>query len=246
MGHELLRTQSNAVFESLCNINLNPADFEWQKSFFSQSLMTGFGGMGGGMGAGAFGVQQDRQTYPRLVFKKSKQFYFHFGFAPNSHTYNCCPGTNFFEEGGTTGPWEKQLEAVRNWAQQLKKEVELPNLWADLDKYQIAVLPAIHESNANTTISWSEAEDIAVKLKYLGDEINKLYSLNAEQNAFVRSKLTYLENAAKRLGWKDWIYLSLSVFQLIAMGLTLTPEQCNQLGDLVKAAFNKIIHLLGK
>jgi len=231
MRHKLLKTQYNDVFGTLKDAELNPADFEWgEGNYRSKEYRRGISTL---------------TTCPILKHKDKQDYYFQFELIGNEHSYTCCPGTETIQEHDLVGSWQKQVSAVSRWSRRLKKEIESPNLWLEMGKYQLAISSDITNNIKDEAISWKDAEEIAEKLNLLGDEIDKIYSLTSEQDDFVRDKLNYLANAAKKFTYKDWVFLSLGVFQIVAWRLTLTPEQMKQLGNLIKTFLDGFIHLLG-
>lgn len=233
MEHLLLPTQRNDVFETIREAGLNPGDFKWIMGvYYTQSREITTRG------------KRITNNCPKLQFRDS-YYFFQFELPDSQHYYTCCPGSDSFGEKGNPGRWPDQLQAVRAWAIRLKEEIEAPDSWTEMAKYQVVVSPDIPENALNEVLSVSDAEDIAGKLQIVGDEIQKLYNLTSEQDHFVRGKLNLLEDAAKRVRSKEWVCIALSIFQIIAMGLTLTPEQVQQLTDLLKTVFGSFINLIG-
>ena len=233
MIHKLLKTQFNDVLKTLKNAGLNPGDFEWIERVVSKSE--------------SFLARGDSRSdkYPKLRLKRHAQYYFQFEVLGREHSCTYAPGADFFKEQECSGDWNGQLQAVYDWAVRLREEIEAPDLWMDWKKYQITVSPDVPDNVLNEVISASEAEDISKKLEMLGDQIQEVYNLTSEQDRFVRGKLNFLEDAAKRSRTVEWMFMALSVFQIIAMGLTLTPEQIQQLTGIIKTIFGNFINLIG-
>lgn len=233
MKHKLLPTQENSVFERLQAADMNPADFEWVEGIFytepeKYTLRPG----------------KIKNECPVLRLKKQPQYYFQFEFDYSSHDYTCSPGNDCFAEKGHPCVWIGQLISVENWAGRVKNEIEAPDLWADLNKYQIAISTDVTDDGLNEIISASDAEDISSKLEILGDEIQKVYSLTSEQDRIVRSKLKYLEDAAKRSRTQDWVCIAIATFQTIMMVLVLTPEQQLQMLGIIKTTLGNFMNLI--
>lgn len=226
--HKLLTSQKNQVFEIIERADLNPADFDWSKIKCHRCI-------------------NDEEViclFSKLVLKSHPQYFFLFEMYEDGHCYTCSPGNELFEEEECPDIWEEQLVAVELWVSNLKDEIDAPDLWSDLNKYQIAISPDVADDGLNEVISASEAEIISDKLEFLGDEIKKVYNLVSEQDRFVRTKLKYLAEAAKRSRTQDWAAIALTVFQTIMCGLTLTPEQQQQLLGIIKSTFS-FMNLIG-
>ena len=92
MRHELLKTQSNDVFNTLIECDLNPSDFEWVEGVFyteSTELLT----------KGNY----INNTCPKLILRNNPNYYFQFELYTGSHHYTCCPGAETVEGEGHTG-----------------------------------------------------------------------------------------------------------------------------------------------
>jgi len=225
----LLKTQKNEVFDILLNESLEPADFTWS--------------------------QERGELLPNLLVSRlnyrSGHFYFKFDFALSSH------GRNFvyyciFTPGGKTilhkdypDDWTQQKEHIRSWAKRLKQEIEAPDLWQEIEKYRPTFSLVPPSKLLNEPIPAYEAEDIGESLRGLAGKIESQFKLSSEQTEFVRSKLNYLADAAKRQGRLDWVHTCIGVLITVAMGLALAPEEAGRLWQLVRNLLGKFIHLIG-
>ena len=97
----------------------------------------------------------------------------------------------------------------------------------------------------NEPISGREAEEITDKLKLLAERVEQRFQLTGDQNQFVRDKLSYLADAAKRQRSADWIHTSIGVLVTIMMGLALAPDEARELLLLTKNLLGRFIHLIG-
>ena len=79
----------------------------------------------------------------------------------------------------------------------------------------------------------------------LADKIEQQAKLNEGQNEFVRSKLNYLADAAKRQPRRDWEFMFIGVFIGIVFQLALEPTEAEQFWQLVKSILGPFIHLIG-
>lgn len=236
--HELLKSQKNEVFNAIEGVLLNPADFEWQSNVYRTPEPPN------SISSRRRSFYEENVECPVLVYRYERKFFFQFELHDKYHVYKCCPGANTPEEINQTGQWNSQIQQVANWAYRLRNEIEAPDLWEEMSKYQIVLSPETPESGANEPFSWTEAEEIKVKLEQFGDKIRSVYQLNTEQDTFVRNKLKYLEDSAKRFGKKDWIFLALGVFPIIGKALEMTPDQWQQMLLLIKGLFGSTIHFL--
>ena len=225
----LLKTQKNEVFEILLNEGLEPANFTWS--------------------------QEKGEILPNLIVSRldyrDGHFYFKFDFALSSRSRNFAYFC-IFTPGGETiiyknfpDDWVQQKAHVRSWAKLLKHEIEAPDLWQEIEKYRPTFSLVPPAKLLNEPIPAYEAEDIGEALQQLADKIEGQFNLSSEQNEFVRSKLDYLADAAKRQGRLDWVHTCIGVLITIAMGVAMAPEEASKLWQLAKSLLGKFIHMIG-
>ena len=215
--HKLLKSQKNEVFKILQKVGLEPANFSWT----TQQV-------------------QDIRV-PRLNYLDGK-YYFRFG-ERNQGIYS--PGTERIVQEVSVHLWAELTKWVKDWASSLKREIEVPDLWQEMEKYKTSVSLALPEQLLNEPIPTYEAEQIADKLHELANEIEKQFQLTEDQNQFVRSKLTYLVDAAKRQRSVDWVHTSIGVSITIMLGLALAPDRAKELWQLIESLLRGFIHLIG-
>ena len=231
--YTLLKSQKNEVFKILQEVGLEPAHFSWADIDLMPSV--------------------DR-VVPRLNYLDGK-YYFQFqrdtgksDLQFQRNTGIACkftPGQERTVQCGKATSWGDLRRHVKFWSTYLKREIEATDFWAEMEKYRISVSLALPEQVRNESIPAYEAEEIANKLQALADKIDELFELNTDQNQFVRSKLNYLAEAAKRQRSMDLVYTSIGVFGTIAMGLALTPGKTRELWQLMKSLIEPFLHLIG-
>lgn len=223
--HKLLKTQKNYVFKVLQKIGLEPANFSWKHQQITDP--------------DDLSADEDI-IVPRLEYLDG-EYYFQF------EKYSCTfsPGQTKAVEYKNLERSDEQLFFVRKWAEDIKRQIEAPDLWAEIEKYR-ATLPLVTgEQLVNEPIPAYEVEEIADKLQQLAGKIEQQFELNDEQNKFVRNKLNYLADAAKRQPRRDWENILISVFIGIAFQLALDPTKAQQFWQLVKRIIGPFIHLIG-
>ena len=198
--HILLKSQKNEVFKILQKVGLEPANFSWT----TQQV-------------------QDIRV-PRLNYLDGK-YYFRYG-ERNQGIYS--PGTQRIVQEVSVHLWAELTKWVKDWASSLKGEIETADLWQEMEKYKTSVSLALPEQLLNEPIPTYEAEHIADKLHELANEIEKQFQLTNDQNQFVRSKLNYLADAAKRQRSVDWVHTSIGVSITIMLGLALVLSPQNK------------------
>jgi len=227
-NYKLLKTQKNEVFQFLQQVGLEPANFSWTEE---PSILN------------------PRAKVFRLNYG-SGLFYFQFDFAGNiqqglSHYCEYSPAEDVVVVRQHPGDWRSQICHVNSWLECLKREVNEPDLWAEMEKYTASMSLALPEQLLNEPIPAYKAEEIASQLKVLASKIDDQLKLDAEQSQFVHGKLDYLAEAAKRQRSTDWVHTSIGVCVTIAVSLALAPDKAQQLWQLMKGLLGPFIHLLG-
>lgn len=220
--HKLLKSQKNDVFRTLQAAGLEPANFSW----IDKSKVPNTG-----------------RAVPKLEYLDGG-YYFQFDMLHGDHSCTFSPGIEKIIYRERTVNWQNQMSCVADWIHCLKRETEAPDLWQEMEKYKTSMSLALPEQLLNEPISTSEANEIANKVHLLADKIEELFQLTAEQNRFVRNKLNYLADTAKRQRSVDWVHTSIGVFITIAMALSLPPDRAKELWQLIESVLGGFIHLI--
>jgi len=226
--YKLLKTQKNEVFKILREAGLEPANFSWAE-YEKTVYLTG---------------SRSKKTVPRLNYLDG-DYYFQFEMFDDKYHCEFSPSHEQKVQYGTLLSWATQKVIVETWAEFLKKEIEAPDLWQEIEKYRAALPLVADEQLVNEPIPAYEVEEIAEKMQLLADKIEEQFELDEEQNQFVRTKLNYLTDAAKRQPRRDWENILISVFIGIAFQLALDPTKAQQFWQLVKGIIGPFIHLIG-
>jgi hypothetical protein len=215
----LLRSQRNRVFELLQEAGLEPAEFSWAKEEI------------------AGGIVVSRLNY------RDGAHYFQF----SSHELNAwcvaCPGRYRSLDYEYPKDWNEQQGVFRSWAACLKREIEVPDPWGALAKYQAVLGMEPPDNVVNEPISACEADEIRRVLVRLGERIGQELKLDGEAVALVRGKFAYLAEAARRQKSRDWVYMALGVCATLAMSLSLSADGAAALWDLVQNEVGRVAHL---
>jgi hypothetical protein len=225
--HLLLTTQKNEIYEILLATGLEPADFSWSEEA---------------------GINHPALAVSRLKYRDG-HFYFQFDFITHTgtlrHYSSFSPGKEQAVEDYYADSWIAQVAAAREWVSFLKREIDAPDLWLEIKKYQATFSLVPPAKLLNEPIPTYEADQIGEALRLLTGEIKKQFKLTTKQNEFVRSKLDYLADAAKRQPRLDWVHTCIGVLITIAMGLAMAPAEASKLWQLTKELLGKFVHLIG-
>jgi hypothetical protein len=121
--------------------------------------------------------------------------------------------------------WGTISPRISAWLKDVKRDLETPDLWAELQRDGRLLLDATsNDVTGNSPFTPDEQNDIAARLQALAEHARRIYSLSAAQMRILDAKLDYLVNAARRLGRKDWLNVCAGVILSYILGASLPPE----------------------
>ncbi len=226
----LKRTEKNQVFEAVLQFGFSVGDFEW-----SEAEET------------AHQRRRSVQCRVSIVTHRPTGYSFIFGgfhvrFSPGYR------GKVDSEEH--LGSWDLKLAFFRTWLQQLKREVDAPDLWTvaaeDANFFQLS--STINASN--TPFSSDEQTYISARLDAMRDFILASAQLADGQRQLVEAQIEFTKEATKRLGRFDWKALFVGTLMSLLMGLVANavfePDRARQLFHMAADAFTPLFtNLLG-
>jgi hypothetical protein len=154
--------------------------------------------------------------------------YFVFDWEPSypssGHLAVFSPGLQTYEETALQGDWYRQMDVVRQWLQNVRREYTAPDLWAELERERELLAGEGSPVMENTPFTPEEQEHIARQMRELGEYVRQNYDLAAEQAAALESRLDYLVDAAKRTSRLDWRTLLVGTMFQLAVEAIVPPE----------------------
>jgi hypothetical protein len=225
--YPILRSQKNEILNLIKESELDPFNFIWR--------------------VGASKYTHTDSGVPVLVSRLSydgTEYYFQFDFVKEQHYAIFSPGGEKLVEEQYPGSWISQLSSVWRWLTFLKREIEQPDLWAELAKYQLPPGEQISSGIGNEPFTAQQADQIIEGLRKVRAYLEAEFDFNEQQQKLVDEKLDYLMGAAKRQGRKDWLHTSIGVIFTLATALALSPEQAKTIWNILKVAVSGIIQLL--
>jgi hypothetical protein len=207
--HALLTSQWNSVFTAIKAAGLVPREFERREkeSTFSTSRV------------------------PMLVHRPTGG-YFVFDWEPErmqGHYAVFCPGIYGYEDRHFPGEWGQQMEYVRAWLNNVRREHTTADLWTEVERERELLgadrIPAPAE---NTPFTPDEQKRIAAHLHELGQYVRQNYALAPEQYDALESRLDYLTAAAARTGRLDWRTMFVGTMFSLGVEAILPPDVIRQ------------------
>jgi hypothetical protein len=120
--------------------------------------------------------------------------------------------------------WEALKSRLTTWLEEVKQDLETPDLWAGLQREAELLEAGFDEVTENTPFTPDEQNDIARRLQELAEEARDRYSLSEAQMQVIRAGNEYLVKAADRFGRKDWLILFAGVILSHIMQIALPAE----------------------
>jgi len=139
------------------------------------------------------------------------------------------------------------LDGFTYWLDCLATQLEAPDLWASISGDTQLIRQAVDQDNRPFTV------DEQLPVKKALDEIKayliKSRNLSGDRLRDIQSQLSYLEDAATRLGRKDWTGLLISGLFSIVLTLSLDTDSTRDLfrfaGQIVKQLLGTVLYLAG-
>ena len=136
--------------------------------------------------------------------------------------------------------WPTVEERIERWARDVKRDADTPDLWAEVQRERETFTGASFDDVDNRSFNQDEQAEIAEQVRLIKELVQKSYVRTDAQMRSIEAKLEGIEEAAGRIGGKDWRLLVLgTMFELIAAGL-LPPDAVR---DIFSAAFHALGHL---
>jgi hypothetical protein len=100
--------------------------------------------------------------------------------------------------------WQSLMERVRTWVQDVKRDLDTPDLWAELQRETKLLGAGSNAVTDNTLFTAEEQKQIAERLRELAEHVSHMHSFSGPQIEALKERLDYLVDASGRLGRKDW------------------------------------------
>lgn len=211
----LLKSQANQVLEELRYGGWNPSEFKWEDTVSPN-----------------FGL---KHRVSQLTHHPSG-YYFIFDNPGGFHS-KWSPAMEQRVQGTKSGSWNQQVMHFRQWLGYLRREVESPDLWAEIAK-ESELLEATAADDSNTPFNEGEKAYILSGIEEIKEFLLTAHKLDPE---LVEARLNYLAEATNRVGRKDWINLLISVLVGIVMQAALPSETTRELFRFVGTVLRQIL-----
>ncbi len=120
--------------------------------------------------------------------------------------------------------WQSFLPRVEDWLDSLKRDLDTPDLWAELRREAELLGAGSNRVTENTPFTPDEQKEIAARLDKLAKDVSHALSLSGVQMKALEVRLDYLVDALGRLGRKDWLNAFIGVTLAYMLSVALPPE----------------------
>lgn len=228
----LKTSQTNALFEAVGAVGLQPDVFRWESR------------------NGSWAGWPEEDT-PALVHQPTGYFCA-FALLPEdpyrvphrianstgvgNHAIQFSPGTDEDREMRIGLTWPGVLASARSWLGELRTEVGSQDLWATILTEQRAIAALAGPDQENTVFSTLEQQRIRSALDEVQEQVRSSQALTTGQVQLVLTRLEEVQAATSRLGRKDWIVYVMGSLTSAAISAALAPDAARGLFHAVGAA----------
>ncbi len=214
----LMRSQRNDVLKAVEQHGLIPSDFRW-----------------GELKEGRVPMVAD-PAYISAIVHLPTQYRFVFDMRSDPYWATFTPGRESPEQHEGCKSWGTMLGLVNEWASNLKREVDAPDLWANLVQ-ETGLAEAAAAQTEESSFAPEQHEQIRRGLGEIRRFLIEGRNLSREQDELVTQRLDYLGSCVERMSRRDWMHTAIGVLFTIAVGLGLAG---NEARDLFSAAANAL------
>lgn len=130
-------------------------------------------------------------------------------------------------------------EGILLWLEELKLDLETPDLWATL-RQQREMLDT--SPTENTPFTADEQQEIVKELSEINVYVKQTYALPGDQMRALEGRLDYLQDAASRMGRVDWRNAATGVLLGTIVNAVLPGDAVR---DALLMLFRSVGHMFG-
>jgi hypothetical protein len=138
--------------------------------------------------------------------------------------------------------WADVEQMIRIWAGDVKRDVETPDLWAEIQREGEILTGTPYIDVENTPFTLDEQAQIAEQLDQIKQTAQTRYALSDAQMRALAAKLDEIAAASGHVGRKDWMILVAGVM-LNLIATDFLPRETVQ--TIVVTVFQALAHLFG-
>ena len=205
----LLPSQRNTLFHQVANAGFDPRDFEWKE----QNEI-------GGTHSSELVYVPSRSLFSFKIERGRTSFQ-----APWSISFS--PADEDTCRSVAASDWAQVTVRAAEWLKLLNREV-VPDLWMSISE-AASILGDYTDESDNRSLSTDEQLLIKDKLDEMRSFLDQVHDLDQHQRAAIFRRLDYLQEAATRVGKKDWQIMAAGLGLNIVITLGLNPPLAREL-----------------
>lgn len=137
--------------------------------------------------------------------------------------------------------WTPVEVRVKSWLDDVKRDIETPDLWAELQGEAKLLGAASDEATENTPFTSQEKKEIVGQLNEFAEYAQHTYSLSTTQMSDLNAKLDYLAKATDRLGRIDWRNIFIGSIFSFVIAAALSPESARDMFFILMRGIHTIL-----
>ena len=120
--------------------------------------------------------------------------------------------------------WQNVVSRVSGWLEDVKRDLDTPDLWAELQRETELLGIGSVEVTENTPFTLAEQKEIEERLRERARYVSLTYSLSGAQIQALDAKLDDLVEASRRVGRKDWLNIFVGTIAVYILTAAVPPE----------------------
>jgi hypothetical protein len=211
-GHDaiLRRTQRNEVLEVVVAAGLDPSTFYWdQRSYVDLTL----------------------GTAELLIHRETGCFYEFLLWNGETHYGRMSPAPDKLQGEAHPGDWKGQIEYVRRWAQNLRDDIEAPDLWTSVTSWETLV-EAPPSFADNSPFTPPELAELNERLDVIGGRLVQLVD-HDDLSAMAADFVDHLRSEAPKQGRRDWFFLALGALMSFMVNASFDPSRAHEIVSIL-------------
>ena len=141
--------------------------------------------------------------------------------------------------------WQALMTRISAWLNEVKLDLDTPDLWAELRGEAELLGGAVGEANENTPFTLEEQKDIERRLREVEAYVRRTHALPEAEKEILKAKIDYLVDAAGRLGRIDWRNVFVGAIVGYILTAALPPESARSLFMTFMTLLRSVGHLFG-
>jgi hypothetical protein len=135
------------------------------------------------------------------------------------------------------------------WLVHIRRETEIPDLWDGLEGDNQLLQDATGQSSENLHFTQAELTQVRGALEEIKSSVLQTKELTDTQRRIVDARFNHMEEAATRMGRKDWLTIVIGNLLGIAFSLALNGDSTRDLFGfaalVIKRVLGAMLYLAG-